>query len=80
LLTWKGFSFNNDNSTRQILRNNDKVSRWCLTYNDEKNIFGNELRGTIYGKMISQITRGSVTDDFISTSMHYIAKPDDKRL
>ena len=76
----EGFSFDQTNSTRQIVQNDSKVSQWCLTFYDTKNIFNEKLRGKFYGKAISQMTSGKVMDDFIGVNIHYFIKPEDERL
>ena len=80
LLTEEGFSFDQTNSTRQIVKNDAKVSQWCLTFYDTANIFNEKLRGKFYGKTISQMTSGKVMDDFIGVNIHYFIKPEDERL
>jgi len=50
LLIHEGFSFDRTNSTRQIVKNDAKVSQWCLTFYDIANIFNEKLRSKIYGK------------------------------
>ena len=76
LTTNEGFSFDQVNSTRQIVKNDAKVSQWCLTFYDIDNVFHKKVKGKFYGKTICQMTKGKLVDNKLtSTSMHYFIKP-----
>ena len=84
LIKWlkkaKGFSYGDATYARRILDNNEKVSRWCLTYIDKNNIMGKAIRSKFYNKLLCQITSGARYENFISTNIHLLAEIWDERL